>query len=1021
MPGKNGTIKTLTTDTAASDRVNPSTLDLLDVGSAANTRKRQPQREPTPPHAHPQDKRARLQSHRDPSEDEISNPQQPLDLEEYEVPPPGTPRPEDVDPLNEEDYERTNSEREDARASAVPEGLQDVETQAPRFNPVLHDIQVSLRFIELLKEAALDSTIEPLPADVINQIRNPPLAVAEVDDPDTRYSLELFFALTNASKDEYNNSRAAYLRRHPEGSVLSFYAVKKLVRELSGIVEVKRDMCDNSCIGYTGAYRELDACPYCGESRYEPCPQSGPGSRTKHPRKQFTTLLLGPQIQAQRRGPETSHLMRYRQRCTEAVLEELNANEGVRTSPYRDYIDGAAYLEAVDDGRISPDDSVVVLSMDGAMLYRNKTSDCWIYIWLFMNYDVDVRYKKRFVAIGGTIPGPNKIRNADSFLFTGLHHVAAIQKEGLTVWDAATQRTVTDRPFLHLVTADGPAMAYLDGFVGHHGRIHCRFYCPIVGRHKLGGPHYYPARLRPHNYQVTGCDHDDVDLVDLLASHDSSRAAARYSANLVTVVNSPNMSRYEKNRLETGIVKPSIFSGLPPKRILGIPAMFGGDAMHLPTLNIPDLYISLWRATMDCDTRTDDKRTWPFAVLKDPAHWKVHGKHVGDAIPFTPGSFDRPSRNPAEKISSGYKAWEFLLYFYGHCPCLLFGLLPEAYYVQFCKLARAVRILIEENITPEELAESDELMTAASNGFEELYVQRRADRLHFVRASVHAPSHMPGETERLGPGMIYSQYTMERTIGNLGEEIKQHSNPYANLSERAVRRCQINALKALVPEIEPPTAAEFPASARVLGDGYALLPRRDKITRPTTSAEGRALYAYLEAHGALEDELASIQTTVPKVRRWARLRLPNGQTARSRWKEEKMGLKVRMSRNVKINTASGQRFGEVHYYTLISVNNITHPVAVVSLYGPPHEAIYRLSSKMYVTMQHHRDVDVHVVDARSIASVVLLAPDPRYPLFFKDDSALNRYYLVERPGLGMLSRIGYNYEAPDDGSDNELD
>ncbi|KAI5885717.1 uncharacterized protein SCHCODRAFT_01342189 [Schizophyllum commune H4-8] len=832
-----------------------------------------------------------------------------------------------------------DSDREDSRDADVPDELRDAETSAPRFNPVLDDLKISQNFIELLQNASLESDVEPLPDDVIHRLRNPPTHPPTIEDSDHAYSLDLFFALTDASEDAYNNARKAYLRRHPNSKVLSFYEVKKLVRELSGIVEVKRDMCDNSCIGYTGPYRDLDHCPYCGESRYEPTASSGKRSRKKRPRKQFTTILLGPQIQAQRRGAETSKLMQYRERCTAAVLDELNTNDGVRISPFRDYIDGAEYLAAVQDGRITPDDSVVVLSMDGAMLYRNKASDCWIYIWLLMNLDVDVRYKKRFVCIGGTIPGPNKIRNADSFLFTGLHHLAAIQKEGLAVWDAATGRIHYDHPFLYLATADGPAMAYLNGFVGHHGRIHCRFYCPIIGRHKVGGPHYYPARLRPHNYHVPGCDHPDVDIRALLHEHTTESATARYLKNLESVVNSPNMTCYEKNRLDTGIVKPSIFSGLPPAHNLGVPAMFGGDAMHLATLNIPDLYISLWRGTIECDTRTDSKAAWPFAIFQSASRWKAHGKLVADAIPFTPGSFDRPARNIAEKLTSGYKSWEFLMYFYGHCPCLLFGDLPEDYYVQVCKLIRATQVQIEEEIAVDLLFESDELMCEQSDEFEELYVQRRADRLHFVRASIHAPSHMPRETERLGPSMIYSQFTMERTIGNLGEEIKQHSNPYANLSERAIRRCQINALKALLPDIDPPEP-KFPRRAHVLHGGqFALLPRRDKLARKVAPVEARALQRFLRAQG--DDTCVDVETL--RIRRWARLRLPNGQTARCRWQEDSMSLKeIRMSRNIK-----------------------------------------------------------------------------RYPLFFHDSSAQDRYYLVERPGLGILEKVGYTYNESHDSDDEE--
>ena len=70
-------------------------------------------------------------------------------------------------------------------------------------------------------------------------------------------------------------------------------------------------------------------------------------------------------------------------------------------------------------------------------------------------------------------------------------------------------------------------------------------------------------------------------------------------------------------------------------------------------------------------------------------------------------------------------------------------------------------------------------------------------------------------------------------------------------------------------------------------------------------------------------------------------------------------------------------------------------------------------------MQHHRDTDVIAIDARSILSVVLIAPDQQYPLFFHDSSAQDRYYLVERPGLGILEKVGYTYNESHDSEDEE--
>ena len=96
------------------------------------------------------------------------------------------------------------------------------------FSPqiLVDDLKISQSFIELLEKAALQSDVEPLPSDVIQQLRNPPRHTLSVDDPDHRYSMDLFFALNNASVDEYNDARDAYLRRHPGSSILSFYEVR---------------------------------------------------------------------------------------------------------------------------------------------------------------------------------------------------------------------------------------------------------------------------------------------------------------------------------------------------------------------------------------------------------------------------------------------------------------------------------------------------------------------------------------------------------------------------------------------------------------------------------------------------------------------------------------------------------------------------------------------------------------------------------------------------------------------------
>lgn len=443
--------------------------------------------------------------------------------------------------------------------------------------------------------------------------------------------------------------------------------------------------------------------------------------------------------------------------------------------------------------------------------------------------------------------------------------------------------------------------------VGHHAVHPCRLGCPMRGRRKRDGKHYYPAHTKPkgdYDARVPGCEHPDVSIRWFTPTSPED-----YNSLLKHVMESTSKTNYEDCRKETGIAKPSIFSGLDPNRTLGIPGCFTADLMHLASLNLPDLFISLWRGTIECD-ETDSKALWPWLVLIEEV-WKRHGQDVAAATPYLPGSFDRPPRNIAEKLTSGYKAWEFLTYFYGFAPALLKGILPEPYWANFCKLVAAIRLLHQREIENEELEQAHTLLVDFVQEYEAIYYQQREDRLHFCRPSIHALPHLVPEAYRVGPSAYLTQWTLERVIGLLGGEIKQPSNPYANLSQRAVQWCQNNALQVMVPELDTSSDNALPRGAIDIEDGYILLRARERYSHPVTTAELQAIRTYRETHPLQDNHIPTNpnfnRSTVSRlddsyIRRWARLRLPNGQTARSAWKETLKPLdKVRMSRNVKVH------------------------------------------------------------------------------------------------------------------------
>jgi hypothetical protein len=704
------------------------------------------------------------------------------------------------------------------------------------------------------------------------------------DDPDLKLSLLNYVSLMGCSQDAYESTRQNLRQCRPDIELFSHYQAERRARNLSGLVTWEHHMCINSCIAFTGPYAILDCCPNCGESRYKDKDLEESGGLRKVPRQVFTTFPVGPQIQARWKNPQTARDMSYRWEKTEELLRgrsDPNGPPGI----FDDILCGDAYLDLVDKGDVGEHDTVLMFSIDGAQLYESKKSNCWIYIWILVDLAPDKRYKVRNILPGGVIPGPEHPGDLDSFLFPGLAHVSALQREGLPIWDAYRRERMVSFLFVLLILADAVAMGQLSGSVGHHGRKGCRLLCGFVGRNKAQGSHYYPALLRPDGFEGhRTSSHPDIDIYALPTPNPEE-----YKIDLFHVVSSCSRREYERRRFDTGIGKPSMFAGIP--RILTLPTCFAGDIMHQPLINLTALLLDLWCARPGA--RDYDRTTvWPWAVLTGDV-WVQHGEAVAQASKHLPTSFGRVPRNPQEKISSGYKAWELLYYIYGEGPGLFFGVLPDEYFSHFCMLVRAIRIIFQHSISQEQLAIAHRLLLQWVLEFEIRYCNRDPNRLHFVRQCVHSLTHLARETRRLGPLWLSSQWTMERVIGYLGSLLRQPSNPFRNLAAQTRRVATRNALVAMWPDFEIPN--EAPRGSKDLGDGYLLLGPKDASTYNPSPSEQMALNAYFSHHTGNEG------INRLSIYRWGRLKIPSEQVARSRWKEvERCSDMARTDRNVKV-------------------------------------------------------------------------------------------------------------------------
>ncbi|KIK74883.1 hypothetical protein PAXRUDRAFT_174405, partial [Paxillus rubicundulus Ve08.2h10] len=206
----------------------------------------------------------------------------------------------------------------------------------------------------------------------------------------------------------------------------------------TGVEYIETNMCLESCVSFTGPFTNLNTCPVpsCSASHWDPGRLRASNGRVKVTTKMFTTIPLGPQLQAQYHDPQSAHAMHYLYECTQEIIMHLQETGEIPVID--DIAMGLDYLSPVLDGDIKENDIVLMVSLNGAQLYEHKDSDCWMYIWIIVNLAPDQCYQKIHVHPGGFIQGLNKPKSLDLFLCIDMHHVMALQKEGLQIWDTDT-------------------------------------------------------------------------------------------------------------------------------------------------------------------------------------------------------------------------------------------------------------------------------------------------------------------------------------------------------------------------------------------------------------------------------------------------------------------------------------------------------------------------------------------------------------------------------------------------------
>jgi hypothetical protein len=208
-------------------------------------------------------------------------------------------------------------------------------------------------------------------------------------------------------KDECNLSNQTYnkvIQAFDYGGFSLYHAIKTL-KDLVSFDASYVDICINSCCAFTGIFNSHTSCPYCREERYQTSAKNPKKSRKRAP---YFSLI--DRFRIQYSCEERSQEMRYRSKYV-TTSEYIEANE------IGDIFDGELYKHMVQRGFFQDERDIALLATaDGYQLFRQKTEENWIIMFINGNLPPDQRVKKENMLIAAMFPGPQAPKDFNSFM-----------------------------------------------------------------------------------------------------------------------------------------------------------------------------------------------------------------------------------------------------------------------------------------------------------------------------------------------------------------------------------------------------------------------------------------------------------------------------------------------------------------------------------------------------------------------------------------------------------------------------
>ncbi|GES76293.1 transposase domain-containing protein [Rhizophagus clarus] len=260
-----------------------------------------------------------------------------------------------------------------------------------------------------------------------------------------------------------NNMYREIIEAFSEQHVSLYHATNKLV-SLVSIDPVWIDCCVKSCCAFTGNLKNLQECPTCGEKRYKS------NSNDQIGRKKMAYFPLKDRFVIQYQNSSRSLELQYRNNYT-------TSQEYLQYRSYGDVFDGGRYQE---EGHFMDyRDIALIASLDGYNIFKQKTDDCWIILFINANIPPENRVKRNNLLIGALIPGPSAPGDLNSFPYLVIEELKELE-HGIRCHDGYTNQDFILHCSVVSWSGDTPALAKLMCTTGHNSYQGCQ-YCDLRG------------------------------------------------------------------------------------------------------------------------------------------------------------------------------------------------------------------------------------------------------------------------------------------------------------------------------------------------------------------------------------------------------------------------------------------------------------------------------------------------------------------------------------------------------------